>query len=124
MKSARIAGLSLVLAFVVAAPLVATAQTLRRAVLTGQDALAPSGVPARVRFKAERDTYSRYDLSGVAVEFWANGSKLGTATSGYSGWAELQVNVPGGQGDLVVTGKLAANSGYSAPDETLLLAIR
>ena len=107
----------------IAAPSIARAWPQKRAVLTGYDALVPSGVPATVRFKVESDTYSKYDLKGLTVEFWANGSKLGSATSDYRGYASFSLSAPPSSGDLLVTGKVVSNS-YAASDETLLLCVR
>ncbi len=107
----------------VAAPGVARAWPPKAAVLTGHDTLVPSGVPATLRFKVERDTYSKYDLKGLTIEFRANGSLLGTAVSDYRGYAAFTLDVPPSSGDLVVTGRLSSSS-YSAPDETLLVSVR
>ena len=38
------------------------------AVLTGCDALVATGVPATIRFKVERNNYSRYDLKSVKLK--------------------------------------------------------
>lgn len=94
------------------------------AVLTGQDALVPTGVPWNLRFKVERDDSYRTDLKGVKVEFWANGALLGTATSGKDGYASFLLQTASTPGDLVVTGKLASGGNYTAPSDTLLVCVR
>lgn len=116
----------------------AQADPPKGAVLTGFDALVPSGAPtARVKFKVQRDVAKPYNLKGVKVEFRAKGALLGTAVSDARGYAELSVKVPAGSSDLFVTGRIAGGGSfvgaigdvhsdvmYVATETTLLLAVR
>lgn len=124
MRSVTRLALTLSLALLVHAASAAPALAAKAAVLTGYDSTTSTGGQATLRFKVERDSFIKFDLHGVTVEFRVGSTVIGTAVSGSDGYADLRVNAPQSAGDIIVTGAIPAGGKYAARDATLLLAVR
>jgi hypothetical protein len=96
----------------------------KAALITPYDSVVSAGGRTTLRCKVERDNILRWDLPGQTVEFWANGTRIGSARTDRDGQAALTVQAGQGSGDVFVTARLAAGGSYRAPDAQILLAIR